>query len=116
MNKRPVLVTILACLLIAMGAIGIAYHLGEFRSTPPVEYLSVLFVRLLAIVCGIFLLRGKGWARWLAMAWIAFHVVLSYFHSMQEVAMHLVVLAVFAVVLFLPAANRYYAADAADGV
>ena len=116
MNKRPVLVTILAWLLIAMGAIGIAYHSREFKSTPPSEYLLVLFVRLLAIVCGAFLLRGKGWARWLAMAWIAFHVVLSYFHSMEEVALHLVVLVVFAVVLFLPAANRYFGSGVTDSV
>ena len=116
MNKRPILVTILAWLLIVMGAVGIAYHFGEFRSTSPSEYLLVLFVRLLAIVCGVFLLRGQGWARWLAMAWIAFHVVVSYFHSMQEAAMHLIFLVVFAVVLFMPAANRYFGAGAADGV
>jgi hypothetical protein len=115
MNKRPIAVTILACLLIVMGVVGIAYHFGEFRSTPPSEYLLVLFVRLLAIVCGVFLLRGKGWARWLAIAWIAVHVVVSYFHSMQEAAMHLVFLAVFAVVLFMPAANRYFANRATDG-
>ena len=35
----------------------------------------------LAIVCGVFLLRGHNWARWLALAWIAFHVVLSAFHA-----------------------------------
>ena len=116
MNRRPIAVTILAYLLIVMGAIGIAYHFGEFKSTPPSEYLLVLFVRLLAIVCGVFLLRGKSWARWLAMAWIAFHVVVSYFHSMREVAMHAVILVVFAVVLFMPAANRYFGTRASDGV
>jgi hypothetical protein len=116
MNKRPLLVTILAYLLIVMGAVGIAYHLTEFRSTPPSEYLLVLFVRLLAIVCGVFLLRGQGWARWLAMAWIAFHVVVSYFHSMQEAAMHAVIFVAFAVVLFMPAANRYFGTRAAEFV
>jgi len=116
MNKRPILVTILAYLLIVMGVVGIAYHFGEFRSTPPSEYLSVLFVRLLAIVCGVFLLRGNGWARWLVMAWIAFHVVVSYFHSIQEAAMHAVILVAFAVVLFYPAASRYFGAGATDGV
>ncbi len=108
MNKRPISVTVLACLLITMGAVGIAYHFTEFRSTPSGEYALVLFVRLLAIVCGVYLLLGRNWARWLAMAWIAFHVGLSYFHSMQQMAFHAVVLAVFAVVLFRPAANRYF--------
>jgi hypothetical protein len=108
MNKRPISVTVLACLLIVMGAIGIAYHFTEFRSTPSGEYVSVLIARLLAIICGVFLLRSRNWARWLAMAWIAFHVGLSYFHSMQQMAFHAAVLAVFAVVLFRPAANRYF--------
>jgi hypothetical protein len=114
MNKRPISVTILALLLILMGAIGIAYHVREFRSTVPSEYVSVLVVRLLAIVCGVFLLRGKGWARWLAMAWIAFHVVLSSFHSMQQVAFHAAVMVVFGVVLFHPAASRYFGYGAAE--
>ena len=50
------------------------------------------------------------------MAWIAFHVVVSYFHSMQEAAMHLVFLVVFAAVLFMPAANRYFGTRGNDGV
>ncbi len=114
MNTRPISVTVLGYLLIAMGAIGIAYHFTEFRTTRPDEYVLVLIVRLLAIVCGVFLLRGTNWARWLAMAWIAFHVVLSYFQSMQQLAFHAAVLAVFAVVLFRPAANRYFRGDPAE--
>ncbi len=114
MNKRPISVTVLACVLIAMGAIGIAYHFGEYKSTPPAEYVGVLVVRLLAIVSGVFLLRGKDWARWLAIAWVAFHVVLSYFHSMQQVAFHAAVLAVFGVALFYPVANRYFRPGAHD--
>jgi uncharacterized membrane protein HdeD (DUF308 family) len=116
MNKRPIPVTIVAWLLIVMGVVGIAYHFTEFRSTPPSEYLLVLFVRLLAIVCGVFLLRGTSWARLLAMAWIAFHVVVSYFHSMQEAAMHAGFLVLFALALFYPAANRYFGTRATDGI
>src|SRR5271165_450157 len=108
MNKRPISVTFLGYLLIAVGAIEIVYHFTEFKGTPHGEYAGVLIVRLLAIVGGVHLLRGKDWARWLAMAWIAFHVGLSYFYSMQQVAVHAVVFVVFAVVLFRPAANRYF--------
>lgn len=113
MNKRPIPVTLVGGVLIAVGAIGIAYHFSEFKSAHPVEYFGVFAARLLAIMCGAFLLRGKDWARWLAMAWIAFHVALSYFHSMQQVALHLVVMVVFAAALFNPAANRYFRAQAA---
>lgn len=97
-------------MLIAAGAIGIAYHFTEFKSTPSSEYLLVLGVRLIAIVGGVFLLRGKDWARWLAIAWIAFHLAISIFHTKQGILVHAVVLAAFCVLLFLPGANRYFRA------
>ncbi len=34
------------------------------------------------------MLRGSNWARWLALAWIAFHVFLSFLHSWQQVLVH----------------------------
>jgi hypothetical protein len=116
MSKRPISVTLLAALLIVACEMGIVYHFTDFRSALPGEYFGVLAIRLLAIVCGLFLLRGKDWARWLAMGWIAFHVGLSYFHSMQQMAMHAVVLVVFAVVLFRPTANRYFSGSEAGTV
>ncbi len=68
----------------------------------------VLSVSLAAIVCGVFLLRGKDWARWLSIAWIALHLVVSFFHSMREVTVHALFVLVFAVVLFRPAANQFF--------
>ncbi len=62
-----------------------------------------------AIVSGAYMLRGINWARWLAMAWIAFHVVLSFFHSWPEFAVHGVIFVAFAIILFLPEANRFFA-------
>ena len=115
MNKRPLPVTILSFLLIAVGAIGFVYHLTELKSSRPSEYVWVLALRLLAIVCGVYMLRGKDWARWFSMAWIAFHVALSFYHSMREVMMHALVLVAFAVVLFLPAANQFFRARGASG-
>ena len=54
----------------------------------------------------------EGWARWLAIAWIAFHLVISIFHTKQGILVHAVVLIAFCVLLFLPAANRYFLARA----
>jgi hypothetical protein len=54
------------------------------------------------------MLRGINWARWLAMAWIAFHVALSFFHSWLEMAVHGVIFVVFAIILFLPDANGFF--------
>ena len=110
MNKRPVTVTILACVLILAGAVGIAYHLSDFGPRHPFEYENVviLLVRVMAIVSGVFLLRGQNWARWLSIAWIAFHLILSFFHSVQEVIVHALVFALFAWFLFRPAARAYF--------
>jgi hypothetical protein len=113
MNKRPLPVIIIACLYIATGAIGVVYHLTEFKARPSFQsfqYDIVLIelVSLMAIVAGAFMLRGYNWARWLAVAWIAFHVVLSAFHSWRELAMHSLLLVIFAFFLFRPAANRYF--------
>ena len=65
-------------------------------------------VRILAIICGAFMLRGHNWARWVAIAWIGFHVILSAFHSLGEFAMHCLFCAVFAWFLFRPDAARYF--------
>jgi hypothetical protein len=54
------------------------------------------------------MLRGHNWARWVALAWIAFHVVLSAFHAFGEFAIHAVFCAVIAWFLFSPAPARYF--------
>ena len=68
MNKRPLSVTIVSCLLAAAGAVGLVYHSTEFKTLHPFPYntLWVSLVRVLAIVAGVFMLRGSNWARWLA--------------------------------------------------
>ena len=110
MNKRPLSVTVISCFFAAAGAVGIAYHLTEFKTLSPFPYdvLWVCLVRLLAVIGGVFMLRGHNWARWLTLAWIAYHVILSYFHSVQEVLIHALLLAVFAFFLFRPTATAYF--------
>ena len=116
MNKRPISVTVIGCIFIAAGVIGFAYHVSEFKPQRPFQYDLVLvsLVRLLAILGGVFVLRGKNWARWLLLAWIAFHVVLSAFHSLFELAVHGLLLAVIAYVLFRPPASAYFRSAGAD--
>lgn len=109
-NKRPLSVTILGCLYLAVGTIGFAYHFTEILARHALQYddLWVELVELLAIICGTFMLRGHNWARWLALAWIAFHVVLSAFHSWGQFAIHGLFCAVIAWFLFRPEAARYF--------
>jgi hypothetical protein len=109
-NSRPLSVTILAWVYIGVGAIGFVYHLTEFRAADTFQYdgVWVELIRLLAIVCGVFMLRGHNWARWLALAWIVFHVALSAFHAFHEFAIHCLFCAVIAWYLFRPEAGRYF--------
>jgi len=109
MNPRPLPVTVIGCLLVVTGAIGLAYHLTEFQAHPfPTELVWISLVRLIAVVCGVYLLRGSNWARWLALAWIAFHVVVSAFNSWFQTAAHALICAAFAYFLFRPGATRYF--------
>src|SRR5215469_11137459 len=109
MAKRPIYVTIIAWVYIVMGAIGFVYHFPtlQARSVLAFDALWIELIRLAAVLCGVYLLFGRNWARWLALAWMAFHVVVSAFHTMPEMAMHAVFLAVLAYLLTRPAAVRY---------
>jgi carbon starvation protein CstA len=110
MKKRPLSVTILAVILAVAGLVGLVYHLTEIKTFSPFpwEVLWVSVVRGIAIVAGVFMLRGRNWARWLAIAWIGFHVGISAFHTTRELIMHALLLAVFAYFLFRRAANFYF--------
>jgi len=113
MSNRPLSVIIISCLFIITGIVGIAYHVTEINIHDLIasELIWPLLVRLLAVVGGIFLFRGANWARWLLSVWLAFHVVLSYFHSTPEMAMHAVLMVVVSFFLFRPKANEYFQGD-----
>jgi hypothetical protein len=107
--KRPLTVTIIACLLVAVGVVGSAYHLNELKQNAfRGANIWIFVLEFVAILCGVFLFRGASWARWLAMAWIAFHVVVSFFDSFGKVAVHAVILVLFAYFLFQRNANSYF--------
>lgn len=108
--KRPLAVTVISGLFLAVGVVGLAYHITEFNAQGPFKYelVWVCLVRLLAIVCAVFMLRAGNWARWLLVIWIAYHVILSAFHSLAELIVHGLLLAVIAYFLFRPSASAYF--------
>lgn len=116
MHKRPLPVTIISWLLIAAGAVGFLYHAAEIKTLHPFpgETVGIELIRLLAILSGIFMLRGHNWARWLAIFWIGFHTVLSIFHSPAELAMHALLLVVFTFFLFRRNANLFFRTQGAE--
>jgi len=104
--KRPIAVTILGCLFIVAGTVGLVYHLRERPLEPQIALVSA--IRILAIVGGIFLLLGHSWARWLLVVWLGFHVVVSAFHSPSEALAHAALLFVVGYFLFWPPASKYF--------
>ncbi len=107
--KRPLAIAIPGWLFIITGALGFVFHLNEFDFSDPLanDAVWILLVRLLAVV-GVLILRGVGLGRWLLIAWMAYHVVLSYFHTTSELIIHLLFLALLMVILFGQKAEAYF--------
>ncbi|MFI5106198.1 MAG: hypothetical protein ACHP79_14855 [Terriglobales bacterium] len=105
-KKPPASIIVVACLYILVGALAFVGHFKDSLASPR-EGLWILLTECLAIVAGVFLLRGQNWARWLALAWIAFHVVISY-AVLRELVVHSVICVLFAWILFRPEAGRYF--------
>jgi len=112
MKKCPPPVLLVAILYLATGAIGLVSHLIHFKPQRPFDdsIVWISLVSLVAIVSGAYILRAGNWARWLAMAWIAFHVVLSAFHSRSELLVHSLLCVAIAYFLFNLRANQYFRA------
>lgn len=109
-NGRPLAVTVLSWVYIGVGTVGFVYHFAGIHANNAFRYdgIWIEVVEVLAIVGGAFMLRGRNWARWLAIAWMAFHVVLSAFGTFHELAIHSLFCAAIAWLLFRPGAVRYF--------
>jgi len=110
MAKRPLSVTIISLVLIATGALGLVSHISGFGTKQPFEFdvVWIVLLGLAAILAGAYMLRASNWARWLSIAWIGFHVIISFFHSFFEASVHILVLVAFAYFLFRTGAREYF--------
>ena len=110
MSKRPRSITVISWIFAAAGVVGLAYHATEFKADHPFDndFLWVCFIRLLAILCGIFTLRGRNWARWGLVVWLGYHVVLSVLHTPFELFVHGLLFAAVLYFLFRPRASAYF--------
>jgi hypothetical protein len=113
MNRRPLSVSIIGYLFVAVGVIETGFLIYQLKSahTFHSDDVWVGLVRLLAILCGIFMLRGGNWARWLAIAWLVFHVGVSAFGSVHQLIVHGLLLAVIAFFLFQRSASQFFRAS-----
>jgi hypothetical protein len=110
MNKRPLSITVISWIFVVAGVVGVAYHAVSFKAERPMagEFLWVCLVRLLAILCGVFTLRGSNWARWGLVVWLGYHVILSVLHTPFELVVHSLLFAAVLYFLFRPQASAYF--------
>ena len=116
MNKRPHSVTVIGWLFLVAGIVGLAYHATDFKTRGQFQFelVWVLLVRLLAIISAVFVLRANNWARWLLVIWVAYHVILSGFHSMFEFMVHGLLFGVVVYFLFRSPASEYFRSARAE--
>jgi hypothetical protein len=110
MSKRPGSITIISWIFIAAGVVGLAYHATELNAQHPFanDFFWIGFIRLLAILGRVFMLRGSNWARWLLVAWLGYHVALSVLHTPFELVVHSLLFAAVLFFLFRPQASAYF--------
>ena len=110
MKKRPLAVTVIAVLLMAAGLMGMVGGIMNHTDMAAEHYavIWIVAVNALAIVAGVFTLRGRNWARWLAVAWMAFHVAISLGDPMKILVPHAILLILFAYGLFRDEARAYF--------
>lgn len=123
MNSRPVSVTVIAWILIAINALSLLSTLFLFKSPAAQELmaknplpLSVQYTMLFAglligVVCGIFMLKGANWARLLYVGWsvVGFGVNLVTSPGKLLLLPGIVIVAVIVFFLFRPKANAFFA-------
>ena len=106
-KKPPLAVFVIACLYLFVGILGSAYHFPQLLASERGAIWMEL-TELLAIVCGASLLRGHNWGRWLAVVWLAAHVVLTAFESLPQFAFHAFLWAAITWLLFRPDSAQYF--------
>jgi hypothetical protein len=108
--RRPLSITIISWLFIVFGSVAL---ISGFITTDLKSHWYIHLSRLLQIVAGVFMLYGRNWARWLLVAWITFHIIISALHSVLFLLMHV---AIFSVILFFVFRRRASAYFNAEGV
>ena len=98
--------TVIGIVFLVVGVVGGVVHL---REGPMGWGLALIELsEALAAIGGAFLLLGRRWARWLLLGWMAFHVVISAFDSLQKLAVHVVIFGLIGLALLRPPASEYF--------
>jgi hypothetical protein len=115
--KRPFAITVLGWLFVAIGVVSLAMDI-RFAAQHGVgrDEVLVFVVHGLAVVAGIFMLRGADWARWLAVLWMVFHVGITVFNAWRGFAFHAIIFAGITFLLFRADARAWFGQKPAAGI
>lgn len=119
MKKRPLSITIISWLFLIFGivmcilAVIPYFQSGSagFSSLTAVGWgeLTLLFIiRAISTVCGVYMLIGYNWARWLFVVWLVFHIAISIQSSAWVIIGHTLIAIVVIFFLFRPAASAWF--------
>lgn len=107
--KPPITVIIAGCIYILGGAIPVAYQINKIAEISSNHDMAwVVGLGVLAVIGGIYVIRGANWARWLLLAWIIFHVVISFYGDTMKIIGHSLFAVLTYILLFNKRANTYF--------
>jgi uncharacterized membrane protein HdeD (DUF308 family) len=86
------------------------------RLTDIQKHWMIYLSAVAAIVGGAFLFKGHNWARWLLVAWMAFHIVVGALHGLVPLLTHVVIFSVILFFLFRRPASSFFSADADEAL
>lgn len=126
MTKRPTSITLVGWTFIVFCGVLAAVALlpldrpgGRGAAVPGAnETLDLVLAtvsRLLGVLGGALVLYGQKWGRWLLVAWMAGHIVLSALHSPFQLLVHGALFALIVYGLYRPDAEAYFRSRAASG-
>src|SRR6266566_7002027 len=121
MNERPTSIAVISWIFMAVGSIALLYHLlpqhiNELNAPHSFGYdlAWVCLVRIVAVLCGVFMLRGCNWARWLLVVWVGYHVIIGFLHSPWSTLAQCLLFAAAIYFLFRRAAAAYFRGSRAE--
>ena len=122
MSKRPRSVTIISWIFIVFGGLvfcaivrphgtadaATARYIADSQANHP--FLWALFYAgpIVLVICGVLMLLGFGWARWLLHAWFGHNVVMKTIHSPKQFLAGAIFFGVAVYYLYRPQASAFF--------
>ena len=126
MNKRPRAVAVIGWILVVMGIFSMFATsvnlknpkvIASMQETPlpmSMQYAILTLGVMIMTICGLGILKGKNWARFLYVGWGVFSFLLAIAIGTMQITMvpGLLIFLVIAFFLFRPGANAYFSPKA----